>query len=113
MSMHLDLTPEALLKQLGYSENEHTLAQIKRIITNTGDFEHLSKHMITFNDALAVEKGYIAMSNSKDYFKIKCQEDPSADNLSAFTDLVEHWADKHKIALEKLDNNTYYILGHK
>lgn len=112
--MHLDLTPEALLGQLGYSKNEHALAQIERIIANTSNFEHISKHMITFNDTLAVEKGYIAMSNSKDHFKIKCQEDPSADNLSAFTKLVEHWADKHKIALEKLDNkNTYYILGHK
>jgi hypothetical protein len=112
--MHLDLTPEALLGQLGYSKNEHTLAQIEKIIANTGDFEHISKHLITFNDTLAVEKGYIAMSNSKDYFKIKCQEDPSADNLSAFTNLVEHWADKHKIVLEKLDDkNTYYILGHK
>jgi hypothetical protein len=112
--MHLDLTPEALLSQLGYSKNEHTIEQIKKIIANTGDFEHISKHMITFNDALAVEKGYIAMSNSKDYFKIKCHEDPSADNLSAFIEMVEHWADKHKIALEKVaDKNTYYILGHQ
>ena len=112
--MHLELTPEALLGQLGYSHNEHTLEQINAIIANTGDFEHISKHMITFNDALAVEKGYIAMSNSKDYFKIKCQEDPSADNLSAFIEMVEHWADKHKIALEKVeDKHTYYILGHQ
>jgi hypothetical protein len=112
--MHLDLTPEALLGQLGYSKNEHTLEQIKNIIANTGDFEHISKHLITFNDALAVEKGYIAMSNSKDYFKIKCDEDPSAENLSAFTDMVEHWADKHSIALEKVEGkHTYYILGHK
>lgn len=112
--MHLELTPEALLGQLGYSVNDHTLEQINRIIANTDDFEHISKHMITFNDVLAVEKGFIAMSNSKDHFKIKCQEDPSADNLTAFTDMVEHWADKHKIALEKVEGkNTYYILGHK
>lgn len=111
--MHLDLTPEALLGQLGYSINENTLAQINKIINNTKDFSTISKHLITFIDALAVEKGYIAMSNSENYLKIKCQDDPSADNLSAFTQMVEHWADKHKIALKKVDNkHTYYILGH-
>ncbi|RRS30314.1 MAG: hypothetical protein P794_07380 [Epsilonproteobacteria bacterium (ex Lamellibrachia satsuma)] len=112
--MHLDLTPEALLRQLGYSKNEHTLDQIERIISNTHGFDKFSQHIPSFNDALAVEKGFIAMSNSEDYLKIKCDEDSSADNLSAFTELVKHWADKYKLELKQVENkNTYYIIGQK
>ena len=112
--MHLDLTPEALLTQLGYTHTTQTLNQIKEIIANTKGFEKFSPHIPSFNDALAVEKGYIAMSNSENYLKIKCNEDSSADNLTAFTALVKHWADKYKLDLKKVDNkNTYYIIGHK
>ncbi len=112
--MHLDLTPEALLTQLGYTKNEQTLKQINDIIVNTKNFEKFSQHIPSFNDALAVEKGFIAMSNSEDFLKIKCEEDSSADNLSAFTELVKHWADKYKLELKQVDNkNTYYIIGQK
>ncbi|SFV69369.1 hypothetical protein MNB_SV-10-161 [hydrothermal vent metagenome] len=112
--MHLDLTPEALLTQLGYSHNAQTLKQIKDIISNTEGFEKFSPHIPSFNDALAVEKGYIAMSNSENYLKIKCDEDSSADNLTAFNELVKRWADKYKLELKKVDNkNTYYLIGLK
>jgi len=111
--MHLDLTPEALLTQLGYTKSEQTLKQINAIIKNTKDFEKFSPHIPSFIDALAVEKGYIAMSNSEDHLKIKCEEDIGADNLSAFTDLVKHWANKYKLELKQVPNkNTYYIIGH-
>jgi len=112
--MHLDLTPEALLTQLGYTKSEQTLKQINDIIANTRNFEKFSPHIPSFNDALAVEKGFIAMSNSEDHLKIKCEEDNSADNLSAFTELVKHWADKYKLELKQVENkNTYYIIGQK
>ena len=112
--MHLDLTPEALLAQLGYPKNKHELDQMSKIINNTDGFDHFSQHILSFNDALAIEKGFIAMSNSEDHLKIKCHEDPSADNLSAFTELVNHWADKYKVELKKVNNkNTYYIIGQK
>ena len=112
--MHLELTPEALLTQLGYPVNEQTLKQINSIIKNTEGFEKFSPHIPSFNDALAVEKAFIAMSNSEDYLKIKCEEDSNADNLSAFQTLVTHWADKYKLILKKVENkNTYYIMGHK
>jgi len=110
--MHLDLTPEALLAQLGYTKSEQTLKQINDIISNTKNFNKFSQHIPSFNDALAVEKGFIAMSNSEDHLKIKCDEDTGADNLSAFTELVKHWADKYKLELKQVDNkNTYYIIG--
>ena len=112
--MHLDLTPEALLTQLGYSRTEQTLKQMNNIIDNTKDFAKFSQHLPSFNDALAVEKGFIAMSNSEDYLKIKCDEDSNADNLTAFTELVDRWADKYRLEIQKVDNkNTYYIIGHK
>ena len=111
--MHLDLTPEALLTQLGYTKTEQTLNQINNIIVNTKGFEKFSQHIPSFNDALAVEKGFIAMSNSEDHLKIKCDEDTGADNLSAFTALVKHWAEKYKLELKQVDTkNTYYIIGH-
>ena len=110
--MHIDLTPEAILAQLGYPQNNHTLEQINKIISNTKKFEHFSKHLLSLQDALAVEKGYIAMSNSENYLKIKCDEDSNADNLSAFAELVDHWSKKYKISLKKVENKpTYYILG--
>ena len=112
--MHLDLTPEALLAQLGYTKSEQTLKQINEIIENTEGFDQFSQHIPSINDALAVEKGFIAMSNSENYLKIKCDEDINADNLSAFSDLVNHWADKYKLELKQVENkNTYYIIGHK
>jgi len=112
--MHLDLTPDALLAQLGYTRTEQTLQQMNEIIENTKDFEKFSQHLPSFNDALAVEKAFIAMSNSEKYLKIKCDADSNADNLTAFTELVHHWADKYKLELKKVENkNTYYIIGHK
>lgn len=111
--MHLDLTPEALLRQLGYPESEQTLEQMKHVIDNTKGFVHFSQHIPSFNDALAVEKGHITMSNSVPHLKIKCDEDSSADNLSAFDEIVAHWADKYKLELQKVNKNTYYIIGQK
>jgi len=112
--MHLELTPEALLAQLGYTQNRQTLKQMNDIIAHTEGFEKFLPHLLSFKDALAVEKGYIAMSNSENYLKIKCEEDSSADNLSAFIELVNHWAEKYKLVLKKVENkHTYYIVGHK
>jgi hypothetical protein len=112
--MHLELTPEALLAQLGYVKSEQTLKQINNIIAKTNGFDKFSQHIPSFKDALAVEKGFITMSNSEDHLKIKCDEDSNADNLSAFTELVKHWADKYKLELKQVDSkNTYYIIGQK
>jgi len=49
--MHLDLTPEALLAQLGYPKNEPELNQMNKIIENTNGFDHFSQHILSFNDA--------------------------------------------------------------
>ncbi len=110
--MHLDLTPEAILAQLGYPKSEAELAQINAIIANTKGFDKFSQHLLSLQDALAVEKGFIGMSNSENYLKIKCDADTQAHNLEAFEALVTHWAEKYKVTLKKVDQkNTYYILG--
>ncbi len=111
--MHLELSPEALLAQLGYPANEQTLKQIEEIIAKTKGFEKFSQHIPSFNDALAVEKGYIALSNSVPHLKIKCNADSTADNLSAFQALVKHWAEKYKLELQEVNPYTYYIIGQK
>ena len=112
--MHLTLTAEGLLTQLGYTQTPQLLSQMKDIIQNTPNFSKFSPHIPSFNDALKVEKGYIAMSNSHNHLKIKCDEDINASNLSAFTELVHHWASKYKLDIEKVENkNTYYLLGVK
>jgi len=36
--MHIDLTPEAILTQLGYPQNDHTMEQMTKIISNTKNF---------------------------------------------------------------------------
>ncbi|MEA1953669.1 MAG: hypothetical protein U9O24_04705 [Campylobacterota bacterium] len=112
--MHIELTPEVLLVQLGYPKNESEFNQMNRIIENTKGFENFSQHILSLNDALTIEKAFIAMSNSTEHLKIKCKEDPSADNITAFKELVKHWADKYKVEVKKVENkNTYYIIGQK
>ena len=111
--MHLELTPEAILTQLGYSVNDQTVAQIKRIIDNTPGLDKFLPHLPSFIDALKVEKGYVAMSNSKDYLKIKCDDNIAEANRQACLDIMHHWADKYKLKLEQVEGkDTYYILGH-
>ncbi|WP_457606734.1 hypothetical protein [Nitratifractor sp.] len=109
--MNIDLTPENLLIQLGYPANEATLAQLKRIIDNTPGFEKFAKHLISLNDELKRFNGVVALSNSKDYLKIKCDSD-QPEEIAAFEDLVKHWSEKYKVTVEKVEGkNTYYILG--
>jgi hypothetical protein len=110
--MTIDLSPEALLSQLGYPTTEHTTEQMKKIIENTNNFEHFSKHILSLHDNLAHIKGYIAMSNSNDYLKIKRGEELSKEMEEEFSNTVESWGKKYKVKLEKVHHKpTYYILG--
>lgn len=110
--MHIDITPEAILTQLGYSENDNTVAQIERIINNTKGFNKFSKHIFSLNDALKHMHGFIALSNSNDYLKIKSEEDVSKEIMDEFHETIRHWADKYKVTIEKVPGKeTYYIIG--
>ncbi len=111
--MNIELTPETLLIQLGYPVKDATMAQIERIINNTPGFDKFAKHILTLNDEVKRFAGIVAMSNSKDYLKVKT-DSTSPEEIEAFNDYLKQWAQKYKVALEKVEGkNTYYILGHK
>ena len=94
----------ALLNQLGYNENDATTAQVKRILNNC-DGLNLSS-IITLNDHLKPLGSFVAMSGSEDVFKIK-----SADKTPGALNVIENWAEKNKISIKRVNENTHYILG--
>jgi len=110
--MNINLTPEALLIQLNYPQNEHTLQQMKKIIDNTNNFDKFSSHLLSLKDNIAHYFGFIAMSNSYDYLKIKCEETESEENIKVFEEVTKAWAKKYKITLQQVGQKpTYYIIG--
>jgi gas vesicle protein len=110
--MHIDLSPEALLTQLDYTPTEHSIEQMKKAIDNTKGFENFSKHLISLHDELAHLKGVVALSSSKDVFKIKGSTETSKEIQEEFNELVKHWSEKYKITLEQVEKKpTYYIIG--
>ncbi len=110
--MYLDISPEVLLSQLGYSKSESSLNQAEQIIDQTKNFKKFSKHIISLNDHLKKMNAYVALSNSSNYLKIKCDENDAKEILEEFHESVSHWADKYNINLQKLNNkHVYYILG--
>jgi len=111
--MQIDLSPEALLTQLGYATSTQSVEQIKKAIDNTKGFENFSKHILSLHDELAHIKGVVALSNSKDVFKIKGSIDTSKEIQEEFNELVKHWSEKYKITIEQVAKKpTYYIIGH-
>ena len=110
--MNIDLSPEALLKQLGYAKTEQSISQIKKAIDNTKGFENFSKHLLSLHDELAHLKALVALSSSKDVFKIKASVETSEEIQKEFTQLIKKWSEKYKITLEQVANKpTYYIIG--
>jgi len=110
--MQLDISPEVLLSQLGYAKSESSLNQAKRVMNETKDFDKFSKHIISLNDHLKKMNAYVALSNSTEHLKIKCDENDADEIIEEFHEEVKHWANKYNINLQKLDKKpVYYILG--
>jgi hypothetical protein len=110
--MQLEISPEVLLSQLGYAKSESSLKQAKTVMSQTKDFGKFSKHLISLNDHLKKMNAYVALSNSSDYLKIKCDENDADEILSEFHTEVLHWADKYNVDVERLNNkHVYYIIG--
>lgn len=110
--MQLEISPEVLLSQLGYAKNESAMKQAEQVINMTKNFDKFSKHIISLNDNLKKMNAYVALSNSSDYLKIKCDENDANEILDEFHDEISHWSSKYNVNLEKLDNkHVYYILG--
>ncbi len=109
----MSITPdvENILIQLGYPVTDATTSQLKRIIDNTPGFFEFAKHIFSLQDELKVLNATVAMSNSKDYLKLK-SDSKEEEEIKAFEELIKAWADKYKVQLEKVEGkNTYYILG--
>lgn len=110
--MQIQMSPEVVLSQLGYTKSESSLKQAERIINETKNFDKFAKHIISLNDHLKKMNAYVALSNSKEHLKIKCDENDAEEILQEFHEEVSHWAEKYNVKLQKLDNKeVYYILG--
>ncbi len=111
-SMNLQfLDSEAVLKQLGYSPNDKLIEQIGRIEANTKGYDKIQKHILDLHERLKVDESYVALSNSNDYFKIKV-EAPSEERRTEALEAIEHFGEKYKIGLQKVEGKqTYYIIG--
>jgi hypothetical protein len=115
--MHLEVTAEVLIKQLGLEPNESLLQKAQKVIDNTKGYEEFANHIISLNDFLKHVNGYIDFSNSYDYLKI-IEEEASQEITDEFEDKVKAWADKYHIELEFVQKDTkavhrtvYYIKG--
>jgi hypothetical protein len=103
----------AMLTQLRYVPNDALVGQLKRIQKNTSGYEKIEKHILDLNDHLKVNNAFVALSNTKDYFKIKV-ESPTSELAEDAHDKIRRFSDKFKVKIEKLPNKeTYYILGHE
>ncbi len=110
--MQIEMSPEVVLSQLGYSRSDSALKQAETMIQNTENFEKFAKHIISLNDHLKKMNAYVGFSNKTEYLKIKCDENDANEILEEFHSEVLHWADKYNVKLQKIDNKPiYYILG--
>ena len=109
--MHIDITPENLLTQLGYPLNDALLAQMKHTMETTPGFDAFSRHLLSLKDEIARFEGYLALSNSRDVLKIK-SDASRPEEIDAYKAILKKWADKYKVSLEQVgETNTFYILG--
>ncbi len=103
----------AMLIQLGYTPNEALVEQLQKIKSNTKGYEKISKHIMDLHDHLKVDNAYVALSNSKEYFKIKV-DSPTPELAQEAHEKIAHFSEKFKIKVEKLPNKeTYYIIGYE
>jgi len=95
-----------LLKQLGY--NEDNLKDLEIVEKHTPGFEKIKNHLISLNDKLKHLNGFIAFSSSVPHFKIKINTDIK-EFLKEAEEIIEHWAKKYNVELERVKENVFYI----
>ncbi len=105
---------DAILTQLGYSVTDNALNQLARVIENTNGFEeHVQKHLLALHEKLKAHLSFVALSSSKDYFKIK-NEAKGEEMIKEVDEIIRDWSKKFKIDIKKVDGkNTYYVIGYK
>ena len=99
-----------ILNKLGYSANDALTEQVKRILSNCDLNDTELSHLLDLHEKIFKFNGFVAISNSEDVFKIKCEGRPS--DIRNFNEIVTNWADKFKLKIRKIDGKeTYYLLG--
>jgi len=107
------MTNDAILKQLDYTVTDSALAQVEKVKSNTNGFDYVEKHLITLHDQLKAHLSYVALSSTKDFFKIK-NEAKGEEMIAEVNEMIKKWSEKFKIAIEKVSGkDTYYVLGYK
>ena len=109
--MGLKANIENILVQLQYPVNESTTKQLEAVAKETNDFFTIANHLFNLRDSLVPVNGLVALSNSVNRIKIKSLSNNESE-IKKFEEIVKKWADKYKVALQKVEGkNTYYILG--
>jgi hypothetical protein len=104
---------DAILRQLGYTVTNSAMAQVQTIRDNTGGFDYIEKHLITLHDQLQAHLSCVALSSSKDFFKIK-NEAKGEEMIAEVQEMISKWSEKYKVEIQKVSNKeTYYVLGYK
>lgn len=107
------MNTEGLLNQFGYTVTPNSVEQIERIVGNTKGFENVERHLIALNDKLKNHLGFVGLSGSKDYFKIK-NTSPDKSVRKMVEEMILQWSEKFKITIEKVPNkDTYYVIGYE
>jgi hypothetical protein len=102
-----NLSDEALLRQLGYTQTNGILGKLKNIIRKTDGYEDIKKHLLALHDNLKQHNAFVALSSTEDFFKIK-----NLENSKDATDYIHKWAHKYNVNLLKVaGKETYYITG--
>ena len=103
-----NVTDEALLVQLGYTEPQGMMETLKQIIKNTHGYESIKKHIVSLQEALKPYGSFVAISSSQNFFKIK-----NESNSAVAQELIQKWSEKYKVNLDKVSGKeSYYIKGH-
>ena len=112
--MQIETTAEVVLSQLGYTKSDSSIRQAQKMIESTNNFDKFAKHIISLNDHLKKMNAYVALSNTTNFLKVKCDENDADEILEEFHEEVNHWANKYNVELEKISNRpVYYIKGTK
>jgi hypothetical protein len=110
--MQINVSPEVILSQLGYSKSDSSILQAEKMMLNTNNFDKFSKHIFSLNDNLKKMNAYVGLSNKTSYLKIKCDENDADQIINEFHKEVGHWSNKYNVQVEQLDKKPiYYIIG--
>lgn len=102
---------EAILTHLGYQPNAQLISQADEIVNNTPGFEKFKKHLMTLHEHLKIDDAFVALSNSENFFKIKCIAQDEVVKKRALT-RIDTFAKKYKVEIkEVVPEQTFYVLG--